>query len=64
MKQLLAALIVDSVRGHMKPQVASAAINGVGKMLKIVEMEQKYGIVGEDEVRKELTLYKDTKRAV
>lgn len=36
-------LISDVIEGNMTPQVANAAVNAGGKLLKVVEMQYKYG---------------------
>jgi hypothetical protein len=36
-------LISDVIEGGMTPQVANAAVNAGGKLLKVVEMQYKYG---------------------
>jgi hypothetical protein len=40
---LISALISDVVRGSLAPPVLSATCNGVGKLLKMVELQHKYG---------------------
>ena len=40
---LIAALISDVVRGTLAPPVLTATCNGVGKLLKMVELQHKYG---------------------
>jgi hypothetical protein len=39
----LSALVSDVASETMKPKVASVCVNGIGKLLKVVEMQQKYG---------------------
>lgn len=41
---MMSALMSDVVEGKIAPQVANATTNAGGKLLKIVEMTQKYGI--------------------
>jgi hypothetical protein len=40
---LMCALISDVIDGSISPVVANAACNAGGKLLKVVEMEHKYG---------------------
>lgn len=40
---LLSALISDVVLGKLAPPVLTATCNGVGKLLKMVELQHKYG---------------------
>lgn len=39
----MSALVGDIVNGRIEPRVATAACNAGGKLLKVVEMEHKYG---------------------
>ena len=39
----MSALISDVVESNVTPQIANAAVNAVGKLLKVVEMRFKYG---------------------
>ncbi len=41
---MMSALMSDVVEGKIAPQVANATTNAGGKLLKVVEMTQKYGI--------------------
>lgn len=40
---LMSALMSDVLEGRVNPQVANAAVNAGGKLLKVVEMQYKYG---------------------
>lgn len=40
---MMSAMMSDIIEGTLNPQTANAAINAGGKLLKIVEMEFKYG---------------------
>jgi hypothetical protein len=40
---IFASLIPDILSGRVTPQVANAVCNAGGKLLKIVEMQYKYG---------------------
>lgn len=39
----MCALISDVIDGSLSPVVANAACNAGGKLLKVVELEHKYG---------------------
>ena len=55
--QFMSALIGDLIEGRISPQTANAACNAGGKLLKVVEMQYKYGqIPGEKGARRELLL--------
>ena len=41
--QLMSALMSDVISGTIKPDVARAAVGAGGKLLKLVEMELRYG---------------------
>lgn len=40
---LMSALMSDVIQGRLSPQISNAAVNAGGKLLKMVEMEYKYG---------------------
>lgn len=40
---LMSHLMGDILKGDIKPEVANATINAGGKLLKVVEMQYKYG---------------------
>lgn len=40
---MMSAMMSDIIEGKLNPQTANAAINAGGKLLKVVEMEHKYG---------------------
>jgi hypothetical protein len=40
---MMSALMSDTISGRVSPQVANATINAGGKLLKVVEMQEKYG---------------------
>lgn len=40
---LMSALMSDVIDGRMAPNVANATCNAGGKLLKVIEMEHKYG---------------------
>jgi hypothetical protein len=39
----MSSLISDLITGDITPQVGNAAVNAGGKLLKVVEMQYKYG---------------------
>ena len=41
---LMSALMGDVLTDRVEPKVANAAINAGSKLLKMVEMQQKYGV--------------------
>jgi len=40
---LMSALMSDVIEGRMAPNVANAACNAGGKLLRVIELEYKYG---------------------
>jgi hypothetical protein len=55
---MMSALISDVLDGRINPIVCNAAVNAGGKLLKVVEMQVKYGrTVGRDGDTKELALF-------
>ena len=52
----MSALISDVVQSNVTPQIANAAVNAGGKLLKVVEMRYKYGQELGDKKPKELKL--------
>lgn len=40
---MMSALMSDVIEGAVPPQVANATVNAGGKLLKLVEMQLKYG---------------------
>lgn len=40
---MMSALMSDVIEGSITPQVANATVNAGGKLLKVVEMQLKYG---------------------
>jgi hypothetical protein len=40
---VMSALMVDLLNGRVTPQVGNAVCNAGGKLLKIVELQHKYG---------------------
>lgn len=43
MAQLMSALMSDLIEGRISPGVGNATCNASGKLLKVVEMQYKYG---------------------
>lgn len=41
--RLMSALMTDLLEGQVTPGVANATVNAGGKLLKVVEMQMKYG---------------------
>jgi hypothetical protein len=52
----MSAIITDVIRGDISPVVCNAAVNAGGKLLKVVEMQFKYGVPGDKSSERELTL--------
>lgn len=48
---LMSALMSDLLMGKVTPQCGNAVVNAGGKLLKTVELEQKYGIDGDDHTK-------------
>jgi hypothetical protein len=42
----MSSLMTDVLTGEITPQVTNAAVNAGGKLLKMVEMQMKYGTTG------------------
>jgi hypothetical protein len=57
----MSALMSDLVDGRVTPSVGHATCNAGGKLLKVVEMQHKYGTQTE-RGRKSLALTTDTER--
>lgn len=53
---MMSSLISDVIDGSVSPQVTNAACNAGGKMLKVVELQLKYGKPGANGTRDELQL--------
>ncbi len=43
MKDYMSALISDLTLGRIAPNVANAACNAAGKLLRVVELEHRFG---------------------
>jgi hypothetical protein len=53
----MSALISDVLEARVTPQICNAAVNAGGKLLTVVEMQQKYGNVSVSGGSKELILF-------
>lgn len=60
---LMSSLMTDLLTGEVTPQVGNAVVNAGGKLLKTVELEQKYGTAG-DGTNKSLRLAADVPMAL
>lgn len=56
---LMSGLMSDVIEGRITPGVANAACNAGGKLLKVVEMQYKYGSTSPGSSRKVLELAHD-----
>lgn len=52
----MSALMSDLIDGRVAPQIGNATCNAGGKLLKVVEMQYKYGTRDGDSGRKTLQL--------
>jgi len=53
---LMSALMSDLIEGRVTPNIGNATCNAGGKLLKVVEMQYKYGTDGPGTGQKILTL--------
>jgi hypothetical protein len=53
---LMSALMTDVLGGKVSPMVCNAACNAAGKLLKVVEMQHRYGTPSSSHGAKELVL--------
>ncbi len=53
---LMSSLMGDIISGRITPDVGNAACNAGGKLLKIVEMQYKYGTQSGNQGQRTLTL--------
>jgi hypothetical protein len=53
---MMSALMSDTISGKVSPQVTNAAVNAGGKLLKVVEMQLRYGKPTTTGTRAELAL--------
>jgi hypothetical protein len=57
--QFMSAMMCDLIDGRVTAGVGNAAVNAGGKLLKVVEMQMKYGTASGDGRRRELPLTTD-----
>ena len=53
---MMSALMSDLIEGRVTPNVGNATVNAGGKLLKVVELQYKYGTVSDGQQEKVLTL--------
>ena len=53
---MMSMLMSDVVEGSISPGIANATCNAGGKLLKVVEMQIKYGVTTANGAEKKLTL--------
>jgi len=53
---MMSALMSDVLEGRVTPQVSNAVVNSGGKLLKMIELQFKYGKPSADGQQKELRL--------
>ena len=53
---LMSSLMSDLIEGRVAPNVGNATCNAGGKLLKVVELQYKYGTAGKDGSPKTLVL--------
>ena len=53
---LMSALMSDLIEGRVTPSIGNATCNAGGKLLKVVEMQYRYGVQGPGTGEKILTL--------
>ena len=54
--RVMAALMSDVVNETISPKIANAVCNAGGKLLKVVEMQHRYGTPGAEGTNKKLRL--------
>jgi len=54
--ELMSALMSDIVEGSVTPEVANAAVNAGGKLLKACELQLKYGVPSQVNGKRVLSL--------
>lgn len=52
----MSAMMCDVLEERITPVVANAAVNAGGKMLKVIELNMKYGTLNDDGRTRTLTL--------
>lgn len=58
----MSALMGDLIAGRVTPQVGNAVCNAGGKLLKVKEMELRYGTAGPGQGQRELVLVNPDRR--
>lgn len=53
---MMSALMSDLIEGNVTPQVGNATVNAGGKLLKVVELQLKYGRTEPSGIRTQLDL--------
>ena len=53
---VMSALLTDTIAGRIDPQVSNAVCNISGKLLKVVELQYKYGKVIDGQTERMLAL--------
>jgi len=53
---MMSALMSDLIEGRVTPSVGNATCNAGGKLLKVVELQYKYGVKGKGSGEKTLLL--------
>lgn len=61
--RFMSALISDLIEGTVSSQIGNAAVNAGGKLLKVVEMEHRYGGKRADGTREPLNLTNDAQES-
>jgi hypothetical protein len=61
---LMSSLMSDLIEGTVAPNVGNATCNAGGKLLRIVELQYKYGTTGKDGKLKTLTLTMSSDNAI
>lgn len=52
----MSAIMADVYAGRVSPGIATAAVNAGGKLLKVVDMQMRYGVKGEGQGKSLLLL--------
>lgn len=60
----MSCLMSDIIDGRVTPAVGNAACNAGGKLLKVVEMQYKYGTQGKGQSEKVLMLAPEIEEAI
>lgn len=60
---MMSALMSDLIEGNVTPQVGNATVNAGGKLLKVVELQLKYGRANPDGTKQRMDLLEVSKEA-